>query len=535
MIWGFISVCVTMCRAETTHQGDSHEKSNTDMLIIGLISLVIAVLAVMVSNAMMLPNHQVVGTVSLETSPFTSKRRRALANILAKSIRIPTISHDEDSNEQTDEDEFLKLHDLLRKEFPLVHSAKHINIETVNKYSLLYEWVGANSKLAPVVICAHLDVVPAYQAKRWQHGPFSGYIDEEKELVWGRGAIDNKHNVITQLAAIEQILGQGRQQLEQTVYFVYGHDEESGGMEGAAHLSLRLKEKLKGCSPAFVLDEGPFLIKGVVPSVNKPVALIGTMEKGSCTVKLTVDSLLPGHSSMPNPESNVGVLARAIARLEDEPFSPYMEQYIDHLCYLGSELSFWMRMVVSNRWLFRKALEKLALSIPVVAAAVRTTTAVTRVQAGEKLNTIPGEAVAWVNHRIHPLDGDLEKVLARDRKIINDSRVRVEGFGDDGQYTPPAPQTPSDTAEFRFIQKTVAQVFAAPSLPVLMIGNTDTRHYWDLFAKDSDCHIFRFTPVVFQDMSETSMFHGIDEKISFTQLGQLAHFYSHILTNLPNV
>jgi carboxypeptidase PM20D1 len=38
---------------------------------------------------------------------------------------------------------------------------------------------------------------------------------------------------------------------------------------------------------AFVLDEGLFVIRGIVPGLAKPCAFIGTVEKGYVTVKLS--------------------------------------------------------------------------------------------------------------------------------------------------------------------------------------------------------------------------------------------------------
>lgn len=43
------------------------------------------------------------------------------------------------------------------------------------------------------MLCAHLDVVPVDE-KHWTHPPFDGFTDET--YVWGRGALDNKHNVM---------------------------------------------------------------------------------------------------------------------------------------------------------------------------------------------------------------------------------------------------------------------------------------------------------------------------------------------------
>ena len=68
----------------------------------------------------------------------------------------------------------------------------------------------------------------------------------------------------------------------------------------------------------FVLDEGMAITVGMVPMIKKPVALIGTSEKGYLSVKLTVE-MAGGHSSTPEKESAVIVLNRAIYNLVNKP------------------------------------------------------------------------------------------------------------------------------------------------------------------------------------------------------------------------
>ena len=72
-------------------------------------------------------------------------------------------------------------------------------------------------------------------------------------IYWGRGAIDDKINVIGLLEAAEQLLGSGFAP-RRTIYLAFGHDEEIGGPEGALHIARLLEER--GIRPALVIDEG---------------------------------------------------------------------------------------------------------------------------------------------------------------------------------------------------------------------------------------------------------------------------------------
>ena len=67
-----------------------------------------------------------------------------------------------------------------------------------------------------------------------------------------------------------------------------------------------------------MLDEGLFVIADAVPAHKKPVAMVCLAEKGNVTLELAVEAS-PGHASNPPVEGAVGVLARAVSRLERRP------------------------------------------------------------------------------------------------------------------------------------------------------------------------------------------------------------------------
>jgi len=88
-------------------------------------------------------------------------------------------------------------------------------------------------KLKPVLLCAHLDVVPAKEEDGWDVPPFEGRVQDE--FIWGRGAIDDKHMVFAILEAAEHLLKR-EYRPKRTIYFGFGHDEEIGGVNGAQHV-----------------------------------------------------------------------------------------------------------------------------------------------------------------------------------------------------------------------------------------------------------------------------------------------------------
>src|SRR5271165_1933861 len=236
---------------------------------------------------------------------------RRAAEHLSGAVRFRTISHD---GQDVDGGEFLRLHAFLQEAFPRAHAI--LTREVVNGYSLLYAWPGEDPTSRPFVLMAHQDVVPIAPGSesRWHAEPFSGEIKDG--YIWGRGAWDDKGNLMSILEAVESLATAGFKP-RRTVYLVFGHDEENGGEEGAKAIASLFRQR--GIRPEFVLDEGMLIADGIMPGLDAPVALIGVAEKGSATLKLTAMAP-PGHSSMPGARTAIGSLATALERLERHPF-----------------------------------------------------------------------------------------------------------------------------------------------------------------------------------------------------------------------
>merc|ERR1719234_1874949 len=78
---------------------------------------------------------------------------------------------------------------------------------------------------------------------------------------------------------------------------------------------------------------------------------------------------------------------------------------------------FWMKLVLSNIWLFKPAVLAVASAEPETRALARTTTAFTIVSGGVKDNVLPEKARALVNHRLHPGD-DAAGVIEWDQSVV---------------------------------------------------------------------------------------------------------------------
>jgi carboxypeptidase PM20D1 len=427
---------------------------------------------------------------------------------LQRAVQFKTVSYGDPA--LFDSIEFDSFHEYLRQTYPLTHQLPVVELAGA---SLLFEWQGTDDSLNPFVLMAHQDVVPIEEASRhlWSVDPFAAVIRDD--TVWGRGTVDDKINLIGILEAVEKLLAEGFKP-KRTIYLAFGHDEEVGGT-GAKAIASYLKEK--NVTADLVLDEGGILTLNKVPGMTKPVALLGTAEKGYLSLQLTVEKN-GGHSSMPEKESAMSILSKALVDLYQHPFpagiSDVTQGFIEHV---GPEMTYPNKIVFANSWLFKPVVVSIYEQSPGGNAMVRTTSALTIFHSGVKDNVIPSQATATVNFRLLPGDSS-DDVIARVTEIIGDERVRISV--ESGFRAEPSFVTATDGVGFQHVAQTVHRTFESTIVtPFLMIGGTDSRHMQGISAQ-----IIKFSP-----MTDPIGFHGIDERVSIRSFGDTIGFFENLI------
>jgi len=438
--------------------------------------------------------------------------QRAIRN-LSHSLQIQTISSQE---QEGNAESLLAFLSFLAAAYPRVHT--HLSREVFGGYSLLYKWEGTNTALKPILLMSHLDVVPvdASTSSQWRYPPFSGAFAEG--YIWGRGALDVKSGIIFIMEAIEQLVADGFKP-QRSIYIALGHDEESGGTTGNAQIAQALLAR--GVRLEYTLDEGGFLLDaGEFSGIERPVAMVGIAEKGYLTLSLSVVGQ-DGHSSCPTEESSIGVLARAITRLERQKFPlrltvPSRAMFLA----LAPYLPFGQRLAAANLAFFFRLGKRRLTKSPRLAAMLRTTMAPTMLRGSAKENVLPKLAQAVINLRL--LGGETrEGVIGRVRKIIDDERVRIEEIGFSSE---PSSLSDINSASFALISKTIREVFPAVVVaPFLVVVATDSRYYQQISE-----NTYRFLPfVVNEDM--LAGIHGINERISAENIVKGVTFFLRLL------
>jgi carboxypeptidase PM20D1 len=187
---------------------------------------------------------------------------------------------------------------------------------------------------------------------------------------------------------------------------------------------------------------------------------------------------------------------------------------------VAPEMSGFNRVALSNLWLLRPVVENMLAKQPSTNALMRTTTALTIANAGNKENVLPGRADAVVNFRILPGD-TVQGVIAHTKQVIGDERVKIEPLSEGGEASPVS----SSAAEgYRHIERAIREVFpGAVVAPGLMLAGTDAKHFVGLADQ-----LYRFSPVR-AGPAELSRPHGTDERLSVDNLAEMIRFYHRLL------
>ena len=433
-----------------------------------------------------------------------------VAEHLAACVRCQTVPLDDSGT--PDPEAFKQLHQMLQETYPLVH--QKLKREVVNGYSLLYTWQGTRSDLEPIMLMAHQDVVSA-DPSDWTHPPFDGVIIDG--FIWGRGTLDIKNQLVGIMDAAEALLQQGYRP-ERTILFGLGHDEETGGVNGCKVMGQMLKDR--GIRLAGIVDEGGGISAGLAAGVRGEVALIGVSEKGYLTVEFTVNSQ-PGHSSTPPSQTSIGILAKALARLEAHPMPTHLRRLRPLYRGIGKATPIYLQVAFANIWLFGPLLKRWLVSNPEMNASMRTTTALTIINGGVEDNTIPAEAKAMVNFRLLPGDS-IADVLWHAKKVIKDERVKFKPV--EGKFNEALPISSNSSPAYKGLKTVIRQVFNNPPVaPFVMLGGTDCQH----FVPVCD-NIYRFTSLA-MDESFRGLEHGIDERIPINGMAKMVIFYAHLM------
>jgi acetylornithine deacetylase/succinyl-diaminopimelate desuccinylase-like protein len=359
--------------------------------------------------------------------------------------------------------------------------------------SVVARIAGEDSSRPALLIHGHLDVVPAEPAD-WAVHPFSGDItadDLTGPQIWGRGAVDMKDMDAMILAVVRQRLREGRRP-PRDVVLAFLADEEAGGVWGAGWLTENHPELFEGVTEAISEVGGFSATVG-----GQRLYLVQTAEKGIAWLRLTLRGSA-GHGSMLHPGNVVTELAETVARIGRHEWPTRLTPAAQEFLAAAAEAL----GIEQGPDLPRQVLAKLGPLTRMIGATVSNTANPSRLNAGYKVNVIPGVATADVDGRFVPGYGDeflaeIDSLLGPgvQREFIHHDIAVETGF--DGALCD---------------AMTSAILAADPGarvVPYCLSGGTDAKSFSRLGIR-----CFGFAPLRLPaELDFFGMFHGVDERV----------------------
>ncbi|AJE80826.1 MULTISPECIES: M20/M25/M40 family metallo-hydrolase [Streptomyces] len=368
---------------------------------------------------------------------------------------------------------------------------------------------GSDPSAEALLVHGHLDVVPA-EAADWTVHPFSGEIRDG--VVWGRGAVDMKNMDAMILAAVRQWARTGERPRRDLV-IAFTADEEASAEDGSGFLADQHPELFEGCTEG-VSESGAFTFHDGLGNQLYP---IGAGERGTGWLKLTARGRA-GHGSKVNHENALMRLSEAVVRIGGHRWplrlTPTVKAALSELAAVyGIEGADPAAMDAAS-FDADALVDRLGSARSLVEPVLRNSTNPTMLDAGYKVNVIPGEATAFIDGRF----------LAGAEEEFRSTLDELTGPYVDWEFHhhEVALQAPVDSPTFKQMRAAV-EAFAPEGrvVPYCMSGGTDAKQFSRLGITG-----YGFAPLKLPEQFDyQALFHGVDERVPVEAL----HFGVRVL------
>ena len=346
-----------------------------------------------------------------------------------------------------------------------------------------------------LLLHGHLDVVPA-PADGWTHPPFAAEVAADPasglDMVWGRGAVDMK-DMVAMILAVVRHWGRTGIRPRRDVVVLMLPDEEAGGLHGSHWLVEHRPDLFTGVTEA-VGEVGGF---SMTVRDDLRLYLVQTAEKGMAWLRLRAAGRA-GHGSMLNDDNAVTNLCRAVTRLGEHRFP--------------------IRVTATTRAFVAELSDALGVDLDphdteqlvavlgplarIVGATLSNTVNPTMLEAGSKVNVVPGEALAHVDARFLP--GHEQEMFATIDDLLGDRVVREFVVHDIALETSfDGPSIDAMAAALR------AEDPGARAVPYTLSGGTDAKAFSLLGIRAYGFAPLRLPPT----LDFGALFHGVDERV----------------------
>lgn len=370
--------------------------------------------------------------------------------------------------------------------------------EDPRRMHILANFPGKKTKLKPLLLLNHVDVVPA-DYDSWSVNPFEAEIIDD--IIYARGALDMKCLGMMQLMSLILLKREGWVP-DRGVKLLAVADEETLGKYGVQWMIEHHWDKL---DPEWVWDEGGIGSTDSFPGIN--AFAVAVAQKKSFWVNVEVRGK-SGHGSRPFNNYPNKVLTNSLNKIVNWN-SPIEINTVTSEMFniIGTEIGGFQGFVMKNfNNRFIKALfgSKVASSNPTTNAMMRNTISLTQINSGYKTNIIPEYAEATLDIRLLP-DTDPDFFISELQKIVDNENVKfIPKRVPENNYI-----SNYDTDFYNILSEELkSEMSSAVVFPFMTIGGTDSQ-----FFQTKGVNCYGLIPILVTEDDIHTM-HGIDERIS---------------------
>jgi acetylornithine deacetylase/succinyl-diaminopimelate desuccinylase-like protein len=382
----------------------------------------------------------------------------------------------------------------------------------------------AGSKLRPLLIIGHLDVVEA-RREDWSTDPFK--FVEQDGYYYGRGTQDMKEADAIAVTDFIRLRKEGFVP-DRDIILALTADEEGGRSNGVDWL-LKNHRDLIDAEFALNPDSG-----GVVTDHGKPQTV-----EFEATEKLYADYQVlatnpGGHSSLPKPDNAIYHVADALGVLEKSPFpfelNTVTREYFSQMAQIETGQTAADMHAILATPPDPAAIQRLSRDAR-YNSTMRTTCVATMLSGGHAPNALPQRAEANVNCRIFPGHSQ-EEIRLRLVEMFNDPTLTVRYRSDAGELAdhgsdrkamaPP----PLRTDVMESLRKVAGKLWpGAPVIPIMETGSSDS-----IYTMYAGIPSYGINGVAV-DRDDVRM-HGKDERLKIESYYTGVEFYYQFLKAL---
>ncbi|MET8171222.1 M20/M25/M40 family metallo-hydrolase [Streptomyces clavifer] len=376
---------------------------------------------------------------------------------------------------------------------------------TPGRTNVVARIAGTDPSADALLVHGHLDVVPA-EAADWTVHPFSGEVRDG--VVWGRGAVDMK-NMDAMILSVVRAWARAGVRPRRDIVVAYTADEEASAADGSGFLADRHADLFEGCTEG-ISESGAFTFHAGPGMSLYPIA---AGERGTGWLKLTAEGKA-GHGSKVNRANAVSALAAAVARIGEHEWPVRLTPTVRAALTEIAALHHIRVDLDAPGFDVDELLGKLGPAAALVEATVRNSANPTMLEAGYKVNVIPGRATAHVDGRMLP--------GAEDEFVETMDRLTGPGVDWEFDHREVPLEAPVDSPTYAKMRAAV-ELFdpGSHAVPYCMSGGTDAKQFSRLGITG-----YGFSPLKLPvGFDYQALFHGVDERVPVDAL----HFGVRVL------